>query len=38
MAADLLAALGRGDTVRHLVDEAPPGSARDALARHLTRS
>ena len=38
MAADLLAALGRGDTVRHLVDEASPGSARDALARHLTRS
>ena len=38
MAADLLAALGRGDTVRRLVDEAPPGSARDALARHLTRS
>ncbi len=38
MAVDLLGALGRDDTVRHLVDEAPPGSARDALARHLTRS
>jgi hypothetical protein len=38
MAVDLLGALGRDDTVRHLVDEAPPGSARDALAQHLTRS
>ncbi len=38
MAADLLGALGRCDAVRHLVDEAPPGSARDALAEHLARS
>ena len=38
MAGDLRGALGRDDTVRHLVDEAPPGSARDALAQHLTRS
>ena len=35
MAADLLAALGRRDTVRRLVDEAPSGSARDALDEHL---
>ena len=35
MAADLLAALGRRDTVRRLVDEAPSGSARDALYEHL---
>ena len=38
MAVDLLGALGRDYTVRQLVDEAPPGSARDALAQHLTRS
>ena len=38
MAVDLLAVLGRGDMVRRLVTEAPPGSARDALADHLTRS
>ncbi len=38
MAVDLLAVLGRGNMVRHLVAEAPPGSARNALAEHLTRS
>jgi len=38
MAVDLLGALGRSDVVRHLVDEAPPGSARDALAEHLACS
>lgn len=35
MAADLLGAFGRQQTVRRLVEEAPPGSARDALAAHL---
>ena len=38
MAADLLTVLGRGDMVRRLVAEAPPGGARDALAEHLTHS
>ena len=38
MAVDLLAVLGRVNMVRHLVAEAPPGSARNALAEHLTRS
>ena len=38
VAADLLAVLGRANMVRRLVAEAPPGSARDALAEHLTRS
>ena len=38
MATDLLAVLGRGDMVRRLVAEAPPGGARDALAEHLARS
>ena len=35
LAADLLVALGRHDTVRRLVDEAPAGCARDALVDHL---
>ncbi len=38
MAVDLLAVLGRGNMVRRLVAEAPSGSARNALAEHLTRS
>ena len=38
VAVDLLAVLGRGNMVRRLVAEAPPGSARNALAEHLTRS
>lgn len=38
MAVDLLAVLGRGSMVRRLVAEAPPGSARDELVEHLTRS
>ncbi len=38
MAVDLLAVFGRGNMVRRMVAEAPPGSARDALAEHLTRS
>jgi len=38
MATDLLAVLGRGDMVRRLVAEAPPGGARDALAEHLAHS
>ena len=38
MAADLLTVLGREDMVRRLVEEAPPGGARDALAEHLTHS
>jgi hypothetical protein len=35
IAADLLAAMGRGETVRRLVDEAPAGGARDALVEYL---
>ena len=35
IAADLLAAMGRADTVRRLVDEAPAGGARDALVEYL---
>jgi hypothetical protein len=35
IAADLLAAMGRTDTVRRLVDEAPAGGARDALVEYL---
>jgi len=35
MAADLLVAMGRGETVRRLVEEAPEGGARDALVEHL---
>ena len=38
MAVDLLAVLGRGNMVRRLVAEAPSGSARNALAEHLTRA
>ena len=37
VAVDLLDVLGRYDAVRRLVEDAPPGSARDALAEHLTR-
>ncbi|MBJ30036.1 MAG: hypothetical protein CL466_01270 [Acidimicrobiaceae bacterium] len=37
LAVDLLDVLGRSDAVRRLVDEAPPGSARNALDEHLTR-
>ena len=35
LAVDLLTALGRHDTVRRLVHEAPAGCARDALIDHL---
>ena len=35
IAADLLAAMGRADIVRRLVDEAPAGGARDALVEYL---
>ena len=35
IAADLLAAMGRGETVRRLVNEAPAGGARDALVEYL---
>ncbi len=35
IAADLLAAMGRADTVRRLVDGAPAGGARDALVEYL---
>ena len=35
LAGDLLAAVGRDDTVRRLGDEAPAGCARDALVDHL---
>jgi hypothetical protein len=35
IAADLLVAMGRADTVRRLVDEAPAGGARDALVEYL---
>ncbi|MBT4676487.1 MAG: hypothetical protein HOH21_06675 [Acidimicrobiaceae bacterium] len=35
IAADLLAAMGRGETVQRLVDEAPAGGARDALVQYL---
>jgi len=38
VAVDLLEAVGRRESVRRLVDEAPPGSARDALGEYLTRS
>ena len=37
VAVDLLDVLGRRDAVRGLVDEAPPGSACDALDEHLNR-
>ena len=35
IAADLLAAMGRADTVRRLVAGAPAGGARDALVEYL---
>ena len=38
LTVDLLKVMGRGDAVRRLVEGAPPGSARDALAKHLACS
>tara|TARA_B100000700_G_scaffold286352_2_gene341159 strand:+ start:1973 stop:2329 length:357 start_codon:yes stop_codon:yes gene_type:complete len=38
LTVDLLKAMGRSDSVRRLVEGAPPGSARDALAKHLACS
>ena len=38
MAVDVLGVFGRGEMLQRLINEAPAGGARDALAEHLSRS